>query len=125
MNDFYWIISQEMISISDGLCKLGFIKCQLKLIKVILIRGGVEDTWLEAKAKDTKKSEAKGKDSLSEGRPSPGQGQECSRPRPRTKDTGASVLQNKTKKNNNKIFNFFFQAIYKISTIQKIMLSSS
>ena len=56
-------------------------------------RGGVEDTRLEAK--DTKKSEAKVKDSLSENRRSRGQGQECSRPRPRTKDTSASSLQKK------------------------------
>ena len=35
-------------------------------------------------AKGTKKSEAKAKDSFSEDRPSRGQGQECSRPRPRT-----------------------------------------
>ena len=62
---------------------------------VLVIRGGVEDTGLEAKAKDTKKSEAKAKDSLSEDRPSRGQGQECSRPRPRTKNTAASVLQKK------------------------------
>ena len=55
--------------------------------------GGVEDTRLEAKAKNTKKSEAKAKDSLFEDRPSRGQGQECSRPR--TKDTTASVLQKK------------------------------
>ena len=40
-----------------------------------------------------KKSEAK--DSLSEDRPSRGQGQECSRPSPRTKDTAASVFQKK------------------------------
>ena len=40
-----------------------------------------------------KKSEAK--DSLSEDRPSRGQGQKCSRPRPRTKDTAASVLKKK------------------------------
>ena len=46
-------------------------------------RGGVEDTRLEAK------------DSLSEDRTSQGQGQECSRPRPRTKDTAASVLKKK------------------------------
>ena len=39
-------------------------------------------------AKDTKKSESKD-------RPSLGQGQECSRPKPRTKDTAASVLQKK------------------------------
>ena len=54
-------------------------------------RGGVEDTRLEAK--DTKKSKAK--DSLSEDRHSRGQGQECSRPRPRTKDTSARALQKK------------------------------
>ena len=48
-------------------------------------RGGVEDTRLEAKAKDTKKSEAKAKDSLSEDRHSRGQGQECSRPRTKRK----------------------------------------
>ena len=58
-----------------------------------LNRGGVEDTRLEAKAKKTKKSEAKAKDSLSEDKPSQGQGQKCSRPR--TKETSASVLQKK------------------------------
>ena len=44
-----------------------------------------------------KKSEAKAKakDSLFEDIPSRGQGQECSRPRPRTKDTAASVLRKK------------------------------
>ena len=61
----------------------------------LFTRGGVEDTRLEAKAKDTKKSEAKAKDSLSEDRHSRGQGQECSRPRPRTKDKSASALQKK------------------------------
>ena len=39
-----------------------------------------------------KKSEAKAKDSLSEDRTSRGQGQECLRPRPTTKDTATSVL---------------------------------
>ena len=57
----------------------------------IIARGEVEDTRLEVKAKDTKKSEAK--DSLSKDRPSRSQGQECSRPR--TKDTAASVLRKK------------------------------
>ena len=66
-------------------------------------RGGVEDTRLEAKAKDTKKSEAKAKDSLFEDKPSRGQGQECSRPRPRTKDTAAKKKQ--------KVFKKVFQAI--------------
>ena len=65
---------------------------------VVNIRGRVEDTRLEAK--DTKKSEAK--DTPSENRHSLGQGQECSRPRPRTKDTAASVL--KKKKSSKKFF---------------------
>ena len=94
------------------------------LLSITRIRGGVEDTRLEAK--DTKKSEAKAKDSLSEDRPSRGQGQECSR----TKDTSTSILQKQG------LQNFFsgdlhkkrrkknFQPIYKILTIQKIVLSS-
>ena len=102
--------------------------------KYLDIRGGVEDTRLEAKAKarTQKKSKAKAKDSLSEDRHSRGQGQECSRPRPRTKDTSASALQKKkdfTKifqaiptKN---IFQNFFQALHEILTIEKILLSSS
>ena len=65
-------------------------------------RGGVEDTRLDAK--DTKKSKAK--DSPSEDRHSRGQGQECSRTRLRTKDTGASVFQKKGPQN-------FFQAFSK------------
>ena len=70
----------------------------------------VEDTRFDAKAKakDTKKkSGAKANNSLSEDRPSLGQGQECSRPRPRTKDTAASVLKKKT----TKVFKKVFQAI--------------
>ena len=66
-------------------------------------RGGVKDTRLEAKAKDTKKSEAKAKDNLSEDRPSRGQGQECRRPRPKTKNTSASALQKK-KRSSKKFF---------------------
>ena len=58
----------------------------------VIARGGVENTRLEAKIKDTKKSEAKAKDSLSKDRHSRGQGQECSRPRPRTQ---AQVLSKK------------------------------
>ena len=61
-------------------------------IWVLGSRGGVEDTRLEAKAKDTKKK-SEAKDSLSEDRQSRGQGQECSRPR--TKDTSVSALQKK------------------------------
>ena len=75
----------------------------------ILNGGGVEDVRLEAKAnaKNTKKSGAK--DSPSKDKASQGQGQEFLRPRPRTKDTGASVLRKK-KKN-------FFQAILKKTII--------
>ena len=65
---------------------------KLKQLKFSNIRGGVEHTRLEAKAKDTKKFR--------------GQGQTLSRPRPRTKDTDASVFQEK--KSSSK---FFFQAI--------------
>ena len=95
----------------------------------IISRGGVEDTRLEAK--DKKKSEAKAKDSLSDDRHSRGQGQECSRPRPRTQ---AQVLSKKKKRSSQKFFRrspqkkFFqkiFQALHKILTIQKIVLSSS
>ena len=94
---------------------------------------------------DTKKTEAKAKDSLSEDRHSRGQGQECSRPRPRTKDTSASALQNHKnflgdlKKKKKKVFTKIFQAIStqkhvfqkifqalnKILAIQKLVLSSS
>ena len=107
----------------------------MKIHHNLFTRGGVEDTRLEAKAKDTKKSEAKAKDSLSEDRHSRGQG-------PRTK---AQVLSKKkvfTKSfqaiSKKKAFlNFssdlhkktfskkFSQALHKIFTIQKKMLSSS
>ena len=77
-----------------------------------------------------KKSEAKAKDSLSKDRHSRGEGQECSRPRLRTKDTSASAQKKvfteifqaiSTKKRFQKIF----QTLHKILTIQKILLSSS
>ena len=48
-------------------------------------------------------------DSSFEDRPSRVQGQDCSRPRPRTKDIDASVLQNKKK--TKKVFKEIFQAI--------------
>ena len=104
---------------------------------VVETRGGVEDTRLEAKAKD----------SLSENKHSRGQGQECSRPRPRTKDTSASALQKKKKKKKvfrrsqkkkkrssqkffkrsprKNVFQKIFQALHKILTIKKLVLSSS
>ena len=52
------------------------------VIQMQTSRGGVEDTRLEAKAKDTKKIRGQGQ---------PFRGQTLSRPK--TKDTGASVLQ--------------------------------
>ena len=97
-----------------------------------------------------KKSEAKAKDSLSEDRHSRGQGQECSRPR--TKDTKRKCspkkkkkkglhkifsgdLQKKKKKRSSQkffkrsplkiVFQKIFQALHKILTFQKILLSSS
>ena len=76
----------------------------------ILSKGGVEGTRLEAKAKDTKKSEAKAKGSPSEDRLCRDPGQECSRSRPRTKDTGSSVLEKKK---------IFFLAISKKKGLQK------
>ena len=93
-------------------------------------RGGVEDTRLEAKAK--------AKDSLSEDKHSRGQGQECSRPRPRTKDTKRKCSPKKKKKKKKRssqkffkrsplknVFQKIFQALRKILTFQKILLSSS
>ena len=85
---------------------------------------------LEAKAKD---------------RHSQGQGQECSRPRPRTKDTSASALQKKRssqkifrrspkkrfsqkcfrQSSQKNVFQKICQALHKILTIQKTVLSSS
>ena len=62
-------------------------------VKQRYLTDGVEDARFEAKAKNSR----------FEDRPSPGQGQEYSRPRPSTKDTGASVLQKK----------FFFQVLKK------------
>ena len=100
-----------------------------------------------------KKSEAKAKASLSEDRHSRGQGQECSRPRPRTKDTKRKCSPKKKKKGLHKnfsgdlqkkkkkkkrssqkffkqsplknVFQKIFQALHKILTFQKIVLSSS
>ena len=103
-------------------------------------RGQVESRTQGSRPRTQKKSEAK--DSLSEDRHSRGQGQECSRLRPRTKDTSASALQKKKdlhknflgdlkKKKKGLHKNFLgdlqkiFQALHEILTIQKIVLSSS
>ena len=56
------------------------------LLVCLAIRGGVVSTTFKTKA-PPKKSEAKAKDPLFEDRPSRGQGEEWSRPRPRTKAT--------------------------------------
>ena len=102
------------------------------MILFIFNRGGVEDTRLEAKAKDTKKSEVKAKDNPSEDRHSRSQGQEWLRPRPRTKDTRASALQKKvftrivhpiSQKINRsikkKVFTKLFQAIFRKKRLPK------
>ena len=97
------------------------IEIMLFLSATTKVKGGVEDTRLEAK--DTKKIR--------------GQGQTLSRPRTHTfeaKDTSVSALQKKKKRSSQKFFkrsprkNVFqkiFQALHKILTIQKIVLSSS
>ena len=75
------------------------IKHNTKPMALQTVRGGVEDIRLEAKAKDTKKSEAKAKDSLSEDRTSRGQGQEGQGPK-----TQAQAFSKKKKKTSSKIF---------------------
>ena len=119
----------------SNLTKIGALKWGPLKFK-LFSRDGVEDTRLEAKAKDTKKkSEAKAKDSLSEDRHSRGQGQECLRPRPRTQALVLSKKKKKKKKRSSQkvfkrspqknVFQKSFQALHKILTIQKILLSSS
>ena len=127
------------------------------LILLLVIRGGVEDTRLEAKAKakDTKKIRGQG-----QGQGQPFRGQTLSRPRTgmleaKAKDQGhkAQVLSKKKKKKKSSqkffrrspkkkkkkrssqkffkrsppknVFQTIFQALHKILTFQKIMLSSS
>ena len=91
----------------------------LKISMFMIIRGGIEDTRLEAKAKNTKKIRGQGQGQ-------PFRGQTLSRPRTGmlvAKDTSASALQNKKKKRSSQ--NFFqkiFQGLHKILTIQKIVL---
>ena len=116
------------------------------MVKFLHTRSGVEDTWLEAKAKDAKKIRGQGQGQ-------PFRGHTLSRPRtgmleakPRTKDTSASALQKKKglhknfsgdlqkKRSSQKffkrsplknVFQTIFQALHKILTFQKIVLSSS
>ena len=77
-----------------------------------VIRGEVEDTRLEAKAKDTKKFRGQG------------QGKTLSRPRPRTKDQGHR-RKCSPKKDLRKVSAKFLAFFNKISTVQEIVLSSS
>ena len=122
----------------------------------LIRRGGVEDTRLEAKAKDTKKIRGQG-----QGQGQPFRGQTLSRPRTgmleaKAKDQGHKAqvlskkkkkkglhknfsgdLQKKKKKKKRSSQKFFkrsplknafqkiFQALHKILTFQKIVLSSS
>ena len=110
--------------------------CRQIFQAIIWQRGGVEDTRLEVKAKDThkKKIRAKAKDSPSEDRPFRVQ-------RPRTQAQVSSKKKvfkiffrsspKKVIKKNFQAFSKkqglqnFFQANYKILTIQEILLSSS
>ena len=102
----------------------------------VLNRGGVEDTRLEAKAKDTKKIRGQGQGQ-------PFRGQTLSRPRTgmleaKAKDQGhkAQVLSKKKKKKRSSqkffkrsprknAFQKIFQPLHKFLTFQKIVLSSS
>ena len=78
----------------------------------MVIKTEVESRTQGSRPRTQKKSEAK--NNLSEDRSSRGQGQECSRPRPKTKDTGASVLKK----------NFFFQTISKNKVFRKSFASA-
>ena len=106
-----WFLNQEIFSFSFFRQELSFlifawffnfptqIFLRYHLVDIIAIRGGVEDTRLEAK--DTKKIRGQGQGQ-------PFRGQNLSRPRTgmlEAKDTGASVLQKK------KVFKNFYQAI--------------
>ena len=99
-------------------------------------RGGVEDIRLEAKAKDTKKIRGQG-----QGQGQPFRGQTLSRPRTgmleaKAKDQGhkRKCSPKKKKRSSQKffrrspqknVFQIIFQALHKVLTIQKIVLSSS
>ena len=71
---------------------------------------------LKKNPRTQKKSKDKAKDSPTENRPSRGQRQECSKPRPRTKDTGASVFLKKnfqvSKKGTQKTSSQIFREVF-------------
>ena len=98
---------------------------------VVSTRGGVEDTRLEAKAKDTKKIRGQGQGQ-------PFRGQTLSRPRTgmlEAKDQGHKRKRSPKKKRSlqkffwrspqKNVFQKIFLALHNILTIQKIVLSSS
>ena len=91
-------------------------------LHIIVIRGGVEDTRLEAK--DTKKNPRPRTDTLeAKDRNTRGQDQghkrKCS---PKKKRSSQKFFKRSLQKN---VFQKIFQALHKILTIQKILLSSS
>ena len=61
---------------------------------IMFARGGVEDTRLEAKAKDTKKIRGQGQGQPFRGQTLSRPRQECSRPRPRTKKKKKGLHKN-------------------------------
>ena len=122
----------------------------MSIFCLVNTRGGVEDTRLEAKAKDTKKIRGQG-----QGQGQPFRGQTLSRPRtgmleakakdqghkrkcsPKKKWSSQKFFRRSQKKKKRSSQNFFkrspqknvfqkiFQVLHKILTIQKIVLSSS
>ena len=106
----------KVILITPCMCPSRIFICSLFFW--LVTRGGVEDTRLEAKAKDTKKIR-------SQGQGQPFQGQTLSKPRAgmleaKAKDTSASALQKK------KGLQKIFQAISKKKKIfTKILLAIS
>ena len=107
-----------------------------KTHKIITVRGGVEDTGLEAKAKakDTKKIRGQGQGQFFRGqtlsRPRTGmleakakdQGYKCKCSTKKKKRSSQKFFKRSPQKN---VFQKNFQALHKILTIQKIVLSSS
>ena len=129
-------VSTDLATLLDARRKLSLVHTQQNFVErgytsVIRTRGGVENTRLEAKAKDTKKIRGQGQGQ-------PFRGQTLSRPRTgmlEAKDQGHKRKCSPKKKGLHKKFsgNFhkktfskkIFQALHKILTIQKIVLSSS
>ena len=88
------------------------------LWRSIVIRGEVEDTRLEAKAKDTKKFQGQGQGPRT-------QAQVFSKKKVFKKFFSGDLHLRKTKKDLRKVSAKFLAFFNKISTVQKIVLSSS